>query len=230
MNLTEVIHSPLFGITVTLLAYTAAIGLNHKMTIRIHPLLLSTIMVIMFLQLLQIPVSDYQEGGQYLTLMLGPATVALAVPMYKYFPQIRKNFASLLTAIGIGSLSGIVGTMLIMWLTHASKMMLATTLPKSVTAPVAAEWVRLLGGNAELGTALTVITGLTGSIMGPWLLKIVRVHHDLAIGAAIGTSSHGIGTAKLVRENEAAGSVSGFAMGLAALLTSMMLMLLHLWM
>ncbi|GFN31944.1 LrgB family protein [Paenibacillus xylaniclasticus] len=215
---TEFLNNPVFGVSLTVLLYGIALWLKHK-TGWMHPLLMTSIALIGVLLLFDIPYDDYNAGGS-VSFFLGPATVALAVPLYKQALRFRKQLLPVAAGVLIGSLSGLVFNGLVMMWTGASKTLLLTALPKSATSPVAIEVARMLGGKPELAAVLTVLTGLFGSIVGPRVIRLAGFRQDAAVGAGVGTASHGIGTARLLADSEQQGGISGFAMALTAIATS----------
>lgn len=214
--------SPLFGIGITLAFYMASLALARR-TRRIHPLFVTAGGIVLLLLILDIPYESYSRGGDYITWLLGPATVALAVPLYKSARQIGpRRLRMLAAAVACGALAGLVAVGAIVFVFQGSQMLMLSLLPKSVTAPIAIELVRELGGIPELGGVFAVLTGLLGSMAGPALLRRAGITGDLGIGAAIGTAAHGIGTASLLRESEIQGGISGLAMGMSGMITPLL--------
>lgn len=217
------LETPLFGITLTVIAFVMGLYLHQRIR-WLHPLITTTGGIILFLSIADIPYEQYQLGGDIISFFLGPATVALAIPFYKYYPMIKEKLGSIVLGVVLGSLTGLLIVGLLGLFLESSREVLLTMIPKTVTTPIAIEIIESLGGVPELGAVLTVLTGLIGSMVGPKILSLCKITSDVAIGVAIGTSSHGIGTARLLLESEVQGSVSGFAMGLAGILLSIMLL------
>jgi len=211
-------EQPLFGIAATVIFYSAAQLLNRRFK-WLHPLCITAGGLIVLLLACGIPYESYKAGGDVITFFLGPATVALAVPLYKAVKQMKGKLRAVIGGVIVGSTVGLLSAALMMWLLRGSQDVLLSMLPKSVTAPVAIELSRQLGGIPELGGVFAVLTGLLGSMVGPMLLRLVKFRGDIAIGTAIGTASHGIGTARVLRDSELQGGVSGFAMGLSCIVT-----------
>lgn len=224
----SIVDDPLFGISLTVLCYLAALGL-HRRWKWLHPLFVTGGGLIAVLVLLDIPYESYRQGGDMIAFMLGPSTVALGIPLYKQAPRIRKRMAAILGGITVGSMSAMASAALLVWLLGGTKELMLTMIPKSATTPISVEIVRQLGGEPELGAVLTVLTGLLGSMIGPELLRLAGVRQDIPLGVAIGTSSHGIGTARVLRESELAGGVSGFAMAVTGIVTSICAIPLYGW-
>jgi putative effector of murein hydrolase len=178
--------------------------------------------MIVLLVACNIPYENYKAGGDIVTFFLGPATVALAVPLYKSAQAMKGKIRAIVLGSAIGSLSGLLSVALLMWALNGVKDTMLAMLPKSATSPIAIELARQLGGTPELGGVFAVLTGLLGSMVGPLLLRKAGVRSDIAIGTAVGTASHGIGTARLLRDSELRGGVSGFAMGLSSIITPLL--------
>ena len=221
-------NQPLYGIAATVLLYVAALLLRSKWP-WLHPLFM-TCTFLMVLVLATDTYDSYQIGGEWVTFFLGPATVALGVPLYKHFRTIKRHFKAIVVGVVVGSLSSLAAVWGLLFVLDSSKEMMLSMLPKSVTAPVSVGIAKQLGGIPELAAVFAVLTGLFGSIMGPALLKCIGIKHDVAIGTAIGTSSHGIGTARVIRDSDLQGSISSVAMGLTAIITSILVVpLYYLW-
>lgn len=222
----EVIHHPLFGVSSTVIAYVIALILHKKWRI-MHPLFIASGLLIALLAVSGIHYEAYMEGGSLIAFFLGPATIALGVPLYKNFQSIRRSFSGIIVGVTAGSMSSIVTAGAIVWVLGVPPNVLLSILTKSVTSPIAIEITAQLGGIPELGATLTVLSGLLGSMIGPEFLRLCRVRRDIPIGVAIGTSAHGIGTARLINESELQGGVSGLAMGLTGIITSLLMIPLY---
>jgi predicted murein hydrolase (TIGR00659 family) len=228
VSLGEIYSNPAFGVTTTVAAYVASQAL-HRRWRWLHPLLPTCGVLIALLLLAHIPYASYKQGGDLITFFLGPATVALGVPLYKQSQKIRGHVTALLAAIFAGSVGGMASAALFVWAFHGSRTLALSMVPKSVTTPISMEVSRLLGGEPDLTAVFTVIAGLIGSVIGPRVLRLLGVRNDLALGAAIGTSSHGIGTARLIRESELQAGVSGLSMAAAGIFTSLLAIPVYWW-
>ena len=158
--------------------------------------------------------------------LLGPATVALAIPLYRQFERVRQSATSILISLLCGSVTSAVSAVAIAWLLGASPISIVSVSPKSVTAPVAMGISEQLGGLPSLTAVIVILTGIIGAMLGPLILNLLKINDWSARGLAIGTASHGIGTARALQVNEVAGAFSGLAMGLNALATAILLPLL----
>lgn len=226
MNPDNPLFHPLFGLTITIAAYMIAQKAHRKWS-KLHPLVMTVGTLLLFLWITGIPFEAYKAGGDLIVFFLGPATIALGVPIYKQASRIKKHLLPIVSGITLGSLSSILTAGGIVWLLGGSSPLILTMLPKSATTPIAVEIVRHLGGYPELGAVATTLTGLLGGVIGPQFLRFCGIRTDIPIGAAMGTASHGIGTARLVSESELAASVSGFSMGFNGILTAIVLIPVH---
>ncbi|MCP5364582.1 MAG: LrgB family protein [Hyphomicrobiales bacterium] len=219
---------PLTWLTLTLVAYQA--GLLLHIRFRRNPLVNPVLLAIAFLAgLLTITDTGYHtffEGAQFIHFLLGPATVALAVPLYRQFALIRRSAVALMAALLTGSITAAGSAVGIAWALGGSPDLLVSLAPKSVTAPIAMAIVEDLGGLPTLTAVLVILTGITGAALGTGVLRLVRVGDHRAQGFALGLASHGIGTARAIQLSETAAAFSGLAMGLNGLATAVLLPLI----
>lgn len=220
--------SPLLSLTLTLLAYKGGLWLHNVCgrSALVNPVLFAMLVMLVFLHLTGTDYATYFEGAQFVHFLLGPATVALAVPLYRQVQQVRESLLAITVALVCGSLTAIVTAVGIAWLLGGSEQVLYSMAPKSVTTPVAMGISEQLGGLPSLTAAAVIITGILGAMVGSGLLRLIGVTSSQAQGVAIGVASHGIGTARALQINEVTGAFSGLAMGLNALATAMLIPLL----
>lgn len=216
---------PLTALTLTLGVWLAAQALfrrsgGHPLC---HPVLVSVAGLAGLLLVTGTPYDTYFDGAQFIHFLLGPATVALAVPLYRQLPQIRRQARALAVALVTGSLTAAGTTLALAAALGAGAGTLASLAPKSVTTPVAMGIAEGLGGLPSLAAVAVILTGILGAVVGPWLLDRVGVGDPAARGVAIGVAAHGIGTARALQESERAGAFAGLAMGLNALATAILL-------
>lgn len=217
--------SPLFHLTLTLAAYQAAnwLFLKAGRTPVLNPVLISVVFIVLILLATKTNYTTYFEGAQFVHFLLGPATVALAVPLYRQWSRVRESALAIAISLLTGSFTAILTAMAMTWALGGSGAVLASVAPKSVTAPVAMAIAEELGGLPSLTAVLVIVTGIFGAMFGPAILNLIGIRDWRARGLAIGTASHGIGTARALQVNETAGAFSGLAMGLNALATTLML-------
>jgi predicted murein hydrolase (TIGR00659 family) len=214
--------SPLLGLTMTLCAYLAA----HRITAFFkgaplaNPVAISIALVAFVLWLSGMSYQRYFAGAQFVHFLLGPATVALALPLVRQLPRLRKAGRALACALVLGSVTAIVSSVAIALLLDASPQLAATLGPKSATSPIAMAVSERLGGIPALTAALVIGTGIFGAIAGPWLFDRLRIASPAARGFALGLASHGIGTARAFQSGAEMGAFAGLAMGLNGALTA----------
>ena len=223
--------SPLLHLTLTVLAYLAGDWIFRKSGQRafFNPVLLSILFLVSVLWLSETNYETYFAGAQFVHFMLGPATVALAVPLYRNCANIRRLWLPILVSILAGSMTAALSAIGIAKALGATRETLISLAPKSVTAPVAMGIAEKLGGLPSLTAALVVLTGVLGALTGVAILSVIRVKDDRARGFALGLTSHGIGTARAFQISDTAGAFSALAMGLAAVVTAVLLPLLLRW-
>jgi predicted murein hydrolase (TIGR00659 family) len=177
------------------------------------------LMIIGLLLSLHITFDDYNRGGQYISFFLGPATVILAVPLYKKISLLKENVIPILAGISVGSAAGIVSIIVMCRMFGLDELLSISMIPKSVTTPIGMEISSQLGGMPSITVAAIVFTGIAGILLGPLVCKLFRINDKVAVGIAIGTSSHALGTTKAVEMGETEGAMSGMAIGIAGLVT-----------
>ena len=223
--------SPLWALALTFGAYAAAMALWRRGAR--HPLLNPTLLSIMLITVVLLAtgreLTAYQRDAAPVTLLLGPAVVALAVPIYRHAEALRARAGVLVTALVVGSMSTIGATLVIAALLGARSETLLSLAPKSATAAVAMAVSLQTGGVAALTAVVAILAGITGAVVGPPLLDALGIRDPLARGFGVGLASHGIGTARAFQEGEATGTAAGLAMGLNAILTAVLVPLLLAW-
>jgi predicted murein hydrolase (TIGR00659 family) len=217
--------SPLLALTLTLVAYQAGVWLHRKSggNPLVNPVLIAVGSIVSLLAITDTDYGTYFEGAQFVHFLLGPATVALAIPLYRQVQQVRNSLLAICVAVVCGSMTAALSAVGIGWLLGASEQTVLSLAPKSATTPVAMGISEQLGGLPSLTAAAVILTGIIGAICGSELLKLFRVTDSRATGLAMGVASHGIGTARALQINEVAGAFSGLAMGLNALATAILI-------
>ena len=220
--------SPLLHLTLTLTAFVTASMVYKKARSSplLNPVLLSVIAIVAILYGTDTSYDRYFEGAQFVHFLLGPATVALAIPLYRQFDRVRGSALAILASLVSGAITAATSAILIAWFFDAQPATIVSLAPKSVTAPVAMSISEQLGGLPSLTAVLVILTGITGAMLGPAILNVLKIKDWSAWGMALGTASHGIGTARALQVNDLAGAFSGLAMGLNALATAILLPLL----
>ena len=222
MTVSSTIVVTVFAIAVTVGAYALSLTARRRYPSPLTtPVLFRTIIVIAVLLMAGVSFEDYRPAKEIMTFLLGPATVALAIPLYKN----RRAFFSQLVPASLGLLAGSLGTMIVAGLSARilgfSPELLSSIAIKSTTVPIAVEIARIVHGNPTLTAIFVVITGMIGASFGPWLMDRLDITHPASRGLALGTISHGQGTAQAASESELSGAVAAVAMGLGAICTSL---------
>ncbi len=227
--MTDLVANPLFGVVLTLGVFWLAEQLYRRSGfILLNPVFVAICGIILVLKVSQIPYADYAQGGKLVLFLLGPSVVALALPLWQRRKQVLRRKLPILAGIFAGALASIVSAAGTAWLLGGSHQVVLSLVPKSVTTPIAIGISEKIGGIVPLTAALVVMTGCLGAICGPEFCRMIGLKKPTSIGLAIGTASHGIGTARILEEDRLAGAVSGLAIGLNGLATAILVPLLWL--
>jgi len=218
------IHHPLFGVGITLAVFQLAYAAYEKTRwVFLQPVLVSMTLIVGILLLCGIDYDEYRISAQWLTLLLGPATVALAVPLYLNLRRIRELFGPIVVTLLVAGVFATALGMALAWLFGADRMILMTLAPKSVTSPIAMLVAEQIGGVVALAAVFVMITGVLGAILGPELLRRFGVQHPAARGIALGLTAHAVGTAQALQESEECGAFAALAMSLMGVMTAVLL-------
>lgn len=213
-------NSAYFGVTVSLIGYGAGIMLKKKFKYAfLNPLLISIIFVIGMVMLCGVDYESYENSAQYLSYLLTPATVCLAVPLYQQMTLLKKNLAAVACGILAGVLASLGSVLLLAFLFGLEHDVYVTLLPKSITTAIGMGVSEELGGLVTITVAVIIVTGVIGNVIGEAVCKLFRIYEPIAKGLALGTSSHAIGTAKALEMGEVEGAMSSLAIAVAGLLT-----------
>ena len=213
-------NSSYFGVTVSLIGYGAGIMLKKKFKYAfLNPLLISIIFVIGVVMLCGVDYESYENSAQYLSYLLTPATVCLAVPLYQQMTLLKKNLAAVACGILAGVLASLGSVLLLAFLFGLEHDVYVTLLPKSITTAIGMGVSEELGGLVTITVAVIIVTGVIGNVIGEAVCKLFRIYEPIAKGLALGTSSHAIGTAKALEMGEVEGAMSSLAIAVAGLLT-----------
>lgn len=216
----NLISTPLFGIMISLITFEIGCIINKKTKLALlNPLLISIVLVIVVLKYVNISIDDYNKGGQFITFLLTPATVVLAVPLYKKIKLFKANAVSIFSGIFMGTLGGITTVIILGHVFGLSKSIDLSMIPKSITTPIGIEVSKQLGGIPSITVAVIIITGIVGAIIGPTIFKLLKIKDKVAIGVALGTASHAVGTSKAIELGEIEGAMSSLSIGIAGLIT-----------
>lgn len=213
-------ESIIFGAVLSLAAYEIGLLMKRKFKLAIlNPLLIGTICVMGFLLIFRIDYKEYNEGAKYISYLLTPATVCLAVPLYEQLALLKKNFMAVAVGIISGVLASLISVLALAKLFNLSHQQYVTLLPKSITTAIGMGVSEELGGLVTITVAVIVITGILGNVIAEFICKIFKIHEPIAKGLALGTASHAIGTAKAMEMGQIEGAMSSLAIAVAGLLT-----------
>lgn len=217
--------SPLLWLTATLLAYQLAYALyaRSKFNPLVNPVAISVVVLVLILVGTGTEYGTYFEGAQFVHFLLGPATVALAIPLYQQFAKLRRNWFALLASAIAGGASAIATAMGVAWALGASPATVLSLAPKAVTMPIAMGVAEKIGGLPSLTAVLVMVTGILGATSARWIFNLLKIEDHSIRGFALGVTSHGIGTARAFQVSEEMGAFSGLAMGLSGVLTAVLL-------
>lgn len=215
-----IVNDIFFGILISYIAFEIGKYIFKKTQSPIfNPLLIGTIIVISVLKTFDISTDSYYKGASLITFFLGPATVALALPLYKQWDLFKKYFIPVMTGAVAGSFIGVISVIIIGKSLGIDKNLLYSFMPKSITSPIGMEVSTMLGGIPSITVASIIITGILGNVSAPFICKIFRIKHSVAKGIGIGVASHAVGTSKAMEMGEIEGSMSALSIVFAGILT-----------
>jgi predicted murein hydrolase (TIGR00659 family) len=214
--------SPLLGLTLTLIAYQLGYALysRSKFNPLVNPVVIAVALLVALLWVTKTSYATYFEGAQYVHFLLGPATVALAIPLYEQRATIRALWLPLAAGLMAGVCAAIVSAMAVLLLLDASPVSVLSIAPKSVTTAVAMGISERIGGLPSLTAVLVTVTGMIGAMVAKPVLNLLKIEDERIRGLALGVAAHGQGTARAFLVSERMGAYAGLAMGLAAVLTA----------
>ena len=215
-----VFSSPFFGITISIVAYSIGVWLNKKTKMAlINPLLISYVIIIPLLILLNIPLEWYKRGGDIINMFLSPATAVLAITVYRQRKLLKDHILSVIVGSIAGSLTSLLVVYALCRLLLMPDEITVSMLPKSITTPMAIAVSESLGGIEAVTVLAVIITGISGNILGPILIKVFRIKNEIAQGMAIGAASHAVGTSKAIELGEVQGALSSIALVMSGIIT-----------
>lgn len=219
----ELTDSPFFGIALTVVAYWIGVKVQKKTGLVIcNSMIITVALLIAVLLVFHIPYENYYQGGSLINMFLGPATACMAVTVYAKIDLLKKNWLPVLAGCLAGTLTAIGSILLMSRLFGLDKAITVSLLPKSVTTPIATAVSEGHGGIVPITVAAVIVTGILGNLASPLLIKIFRVKDPMAAGLGIGTCSHALGTAKALELGETEGAMSGLAIGICGIITSIL--------
>ena len=215
-------------IALTLIAYLFGqwVFRTAKFNPLLSPIIVAVLSLMSLLLIFGVPYEQYFSGAQFIHFLLGPATVALAVPIYEQRQRLARLWLPLAIGIVVGCTTAVLSVVLLGWAFGLSSQTLISLIPKSVTTPIAMGVSETLGGLPDLTAVLVVITGIFGSIVGRPIMRLVRMREDHVIGVSLGLTAHGMGTGAAFTVSDKAGAFAGLAMGISGVVTAFLAPLL----
>lgn len=215
-----IFSSVFFSVTISLITYWIGMLLKQKLRVTLlNPLLISMTLTIIILLLFDVDYVTYNEGAKYLSYLLTPSTICLAIPLYQQLEMLKKNLKVVLVSIAAGTLSSLCSILLLSIAFGLSHEEYVTLLPKSVTTAIATGISGEFGGIAAVTATSVAITGILGNVIAESVLKLFKINHPIAKGLACGTSAHAIGTVKAMELGELEGALSSLSIAVAGLMT-----------
>ena len=209
-----------FGVFVSLFAYLIGMELKKKFGWPVlNPLLVAIILVIAFLKATGITYTDYNEGASYISYFLTPATVCLAIPLYKQLELLKKNLMAVATAITAGVIGSVVSVYVMSMVFKLEHVHYVSLLPKSITTAIGMGVSEELGGFVTITVAVIIITGILGNIIAEYVCKLFHITDPIAKGIGIGSAAHAIGTAKAMEMGEIEGAMSSLSIAVSGIIT-----------
>ncbi|PRX42946.1 LrgB family protein [Salegentibacter salegens] len=218
----EFFQLPIFGVFISLIAFAGASELQKKFNYALlTPVLVAIVFIICFLLIFNIDFEAYNRGGKFISFFLGPSVVALGVFFYEKYEEVKQNLKVFLLSVAVGGITGILTVIIFLLLLKVPHFIIESLAAKSVTTPIAIEITKLTGGIPEITAGIVIAVGIFGNAFGPFILKKLGIKSKIAIGTALGTAAHGIGTARAFEESKLAGVYSGLAMCVNGIITAL---------
>ncbi|MDP4291319.1 MAG: LrgB family protein [Bacteroidota bacterium] len=218
------LNNELFVLTLVIGTYLMSLWIYRKTGLAfLHPVPLCIGVLILILTFTHTDYSTFTKGSRMIDFMLGPAVVALGLILYEQYEHVKKNFVPILITVFTGALSGIISVGGIAWLFGADKVIIETLLPKSVTTPIAIGISQRFGGLPGLTAVIVVLVGVFGGIIGPYILRKLKVTSSVARGLAMGSGAHGLGMTRALELGAVEGALGGLAIVLMGLMTAILI-------
>ena len=216
----SILNTPLFGLILTITAFHIGLFIFKKTKMPIfNPLLIGVIIAMGVMSFFNIPLEYFRKGGDYMTFLLAPATISLALPLYRQLDKLKKNFIPIIIGSLVGATTAIVSTIILGKILGIDKLLLISFMPKSITTPIGIELSKILGGVPAITIFAIIVTGIVGNIFAPLVCKKFKIKHPVAKGIGIGISSHAVGTSKALEMGEIEGAMSALSIVVSGIIT-----------
>ena len=216
------INSSYFGFVITIVIYYICVQIKNKTkNSLLNPLLMTTIIIVTILLLCNIKYDTYNNGAKYISYFLTPTTVCLAIPLFKQIRTLKKNIIAIISGVLAGVLANAAVIVILVKILGMSNELGTSLLPKSITTPIALGVVQELGGLSSITVFAVILSGIIGAVIAPTIFKILKIKEDVSQGLACGTASHGSGTTTALELGEIQGAISGLAITVTGVITTM---------
>ena len=213
-----ILNSATVGVVISLAAYGVGVLLKKKLKMsKFNPMLISIVLVIVVISVLGIDYDSYNESAKYISYLLTPATVALAIPLYQQIELLKKHIIAIIIGIASGVITSLSSVLIIAIIFNLSQEEYVTLLPKSITTAIGMGLSEEFGGIVSISVAVIIITGVFGNMVAEGMCKLFRIKSPISRGLAIGTAAHAVGTAKAMEMGEIEGAMSSLAIVVAGL-------------
>lgn len=217
------LHSEIFILTLVIGVYLAAVWLFKKTKLSIlNPLLVSIPVLAVVIRVLGISFEEFEKGSRIINFMLGPTVVVLGYLLYEQMAHLKANAISIITAVFVGCVTGILSVIFIARYFGADHALIASLQPKSVTTPIAMSIAERSGGIPSIAAVVVIVVGIFGGMVGPFILERLGIKSRIARGLALGSAAHGLGTAKAMELGTIEGAISGLAIGVMGIMTAIL--------
>ena len=215
-----IFDTPLFGLILTIFSFEIGLIIFKKFKLPIfNPLLMGIIIAMLVIHFLNIPLDYYRKGGNMISFLLAPATVSLAIPLYRQLDKLKKNFIPILVGFIAGAITAILSTIIFGKILGIDDLLLLSFMPKSITTPIGIELSKVLGGVPAITIFSILVSGISGNIFAPVMCKYFRIKHPVSRGIGIGIASHAVGTSKALEMGEIEGAMSALSIVIAGIIT-----------
>ena len=217
--------NPYFGIVLSFITYEIGMFLNKKFNNNpiVNPLLISIILCIAFLKIFNITYEDYMNGAKYIAFLIAPSTVALVTSLYKNLNQLKTHLIAIIVGVTVGVIVALSSILILCKLLNLNEVMIISIFPKSITTAIGVPLAEEYGGYGTVTVLCIILTGVLGAVIAPYIKKVFKVEDKVAMGLAIGTSAHAVGTSKAIEMGEIEGAMSGLSIGVAGVITAIIM-------
>lgn len=216
----DLLNTPIFGIVISIICFEVGIILMRKTKFPLfNPLLVAITLIVGILVIFNIPIESYKLGGDMIAFFLSPITIVLAVPLYRQFELVKKHFLPIVVGITTGVVTSFISVVFLSKILGLDESLCFSLIPKSITTPMGVALSDTINGISGITVIAVILTGICGAVISPLIFKLIKLNNPVAEGIAIGTSAHAVGTSKAIEMGEIHGAMSGVSIGIAGIVT-----------